>query len=146
MAPEQADLKAVPDARWDVYALGAILYCMLVGKPPHMSEELLRRIEAAPDLPGRLLRYRQWITSHKPPDEHRKVPGVDRALAGIVDRCLAPRPSRRFANVQEVLDAWTRDHVKLDGPCCCWASWAAAAAPGHTAAGCIRRVKSRPMR
>ena len=117
MAPEQADLKAVPDARWDVYALGAILYCMLVGKPPHMGDELLRRIEAAPDLPGRLLRYRQWITSHKPPDEHRKVPGVDRALAAIVDRCLAPRPSKRFANVQEVLDALrTRDQVRARRP------------------------------
>src|SRR5882672_446903 len=29
MAPEQADLKATPDARWDVYALGALLYCLL---------------------------------------------------------------------------------------------------------------------
>ena len=29
MAPEQADLKAVPDARWDVYALGALIYNML---------------------------------------------------------------------------------------------------------------------
>ncbi|MHB8970434.1 MAG: protein kinase domain-containing protein [Pirellulaceae bacterium] len=117
MAPEQADLKAVPDARWDVYALGAILYCMLVGKPPHMSEELLNRIEAAPDLPGRLLRYRQWITSHKLPDDHRKIPGVDRALASIVDRCLAPRPSKRFANVQEIRDALrTRDQVRARRP------------------------------
>ena len=32
MAPEQAHLKqAVPDARWDVYALGALFYCMLTG-------------------------------------------------------------------------------------------------------------------
>lgn len=104
MAPEQADLKAVPDARWDVYALGAILYCMLVGKPPHMNDELLRRIDSAPDLATRLKYYRQWIAGRKA-DEHRKVPGVDRALAWIVDRCLAVRPSKRFANVQEVLDA-----------------------------------------
>ena len=117
MAPEQADLKAVPDARWDVYALGAILYCMLVGKPPHMNEELLRRIEAAADLPSRLTCYRQWISGKKPPDEHRKVPGVDRALAWIVDRCLAARPSKRFANVQEVLDALrARDQARARRP------------------------------
>ncbi len=117
MAPEQADLKAVPDARWDVYALGAILYCMLVGKPPHMNDEFLRRIEAAPDLPTRLKVYRQWIAGKKPPDEHRRVSGVDRALAGIVDRCLATRPSKRFANVQEVLDALqARDQARARRP------------------------------
>jgi len=117
MAPEQADLKAVPDARWDVYALGAILYCMLVGKPPHMNDELLRRIEAASDLPSRLKIYRQWIAARKPPDDHRRVSGVDRALAWIVERCLAPRPSKRFANVQEVLDALrARDQAQARRP------------------------------
>ena len=117
MAPEQADLKALPDARWDVYALGAILYCMLTGKPPHCHEELVQAIEAAPELSSRLRCYRQWITTRKPPDEHRRVPGVDRALASIVDRCLAPRPSRRFANVQEVLDALrARDQARARRP------------------------------
>ena len=105
MAPEQADLDAVPDVRWDVYALGAILYCLLVGTPPYRDEETVRRIETSADLSDRLARYRQEIRSAPPPDEHRRVPGMDRHLAELIDRCLSSDPERRFANVQEVLDA-----------------------------------------
>ena len=105
MAPEQADLHAIPDVRWDVYALGAILYTLLVGAPPHRHDDAVSRIDAAADLEQRLARYRQMLRTAPPPAEHRRVPGVDRALAEIVDRCLACHPEDRFANVQEVLDA-----------------------------------------
>jgi hypothetical protein len=105
MAPEQADLEAVPDVRWDVYALGAILYCLLVGEPPHRSEDSVSQLETARDLTDRLARYRQVIRSSPLPREHRRVPGVDKSLADIVDRCLAPHPRDRFDNVQAVLDA-----------------------------------------
>jgi len=105
MAPEQADLEAMPDARWDVYALGALLYCMLTGSPPHRTPEVVRQLEKAPDLERRLALYRRIIRGDKPPAGHRAVPGVDRALAEIVDRCLSPDPARRYANVQAVLAA-----------------------------------------
>jgi serine/threonine protein kinase len=105
MAPEQADLQAVPDVRWDVYALGAILHCLLTGHPPHKSEGTISQIDTAHDLPERLARYREVITHSPPSTEHRHLRGMDRALADIVDRCLAPQPSQRFSNVQEVLDA-----------------------------------------
>ena len=105
MAPEQADLEAVPDARWDVYALGAILYCMLVGTPPHRDEESVRKMESNADLSDRLARYRQAIRSAPPPAEHRRVQGMDRHLADLIERCLAANPEDRFDNVQEVLDA-----------------------------------------
>jgi hypothetical protein len=105
MAPEQADLNAVPDVRWDVYALGAILYCLLVGLPPHRNDTSVSHIDTAGDLADRLARYRKLITAGGLPTEHRRVAGMDRALADIIDRCLAPHPADRFANVQEVLDA-----------------------------------------
>jgi hypothetical protein len=105
MAPEQADLEAVPDARWDVYALGALLYCMLTGGPPHRTGEAVKQFEQTPHLVRRLKRYRQLIEDSPPPAAHRQVRGVDRALAEIVNRCLAVDPEERYPNVQTVLDA-----------------------------------------
>ncbi|MFO7906314.1 MAG: protein kinase [Pirellulaceae bacterium] len=117
MAPEQASLEAVPDASWDVYALGALFYYLLVGKPPHYSDDVLKQIEEASHLTSRLRVYRQWITTNKPPDEHRRVPGVDRVLAGIIDQCLHPNPKKRFPNVQSVLDTLhARDQARARRP------------------------------
>ena len=105
MAPEQADLKAIPDARWDVYALGALLYCTLTGSPPYRNAEDVDLLDRTVDLDERLAVYRRMIRKSPPPAEHRQTAGVDRALAAIVDRCLAPDPAKRYPNVQAVLDA-----------------------------------------
>lgn len=104
MAPEQADLAAVPDATWDVYALGAILHCMLTGHPPHKSTERISEIEKLDSLEDRLKSYRENIRKAPRPEGHRQSAGVDRALADIIDRCLAVDPRRRYPNAQAVLD------------------------------------------
>src|SRR5262245_39225501 len=83
MAPEQADLEAVPDVRWDVYALGAILYTLLVRTPPHRNADTIGKIDAASALKLRLSRYRHAIRAAPPASEHRRVRGMDRALAEI---------------------------------------------------------------
>ena len=113
MAPEQADLKAVPDARWDVYALGSLLYCMLTGKSPHRTSSVLSEIDSSENLLGRLENYRNAIKKSPLPIEHRQLADVDRELADIVDRCLAVDPEQRFPNVQSVLTALrARDATK----------------------------------
>lgn len=117
MAPEQAMLDAVPDARWDVYALGVILYRMLTGKVPHRNQPLIERIDTAGTLGKRLQHYREAILQDAIPQEHRLRKGVDRQLASIVDCCLAPDPAHRFANVQQVIAALDqRDEVRTRKP------------------------------
>lgn len=105
MAPEQADHEAAPDARWDVYALGALLYCMLLGDPPHRSPQVLADIERGLGLTEKLENYRRLLSRAPLPVQHRRLPGVDRELADIIDRCLQPNPSRRFPNPQAVVSA-----------------------------------------
>ena len=104
MAPEQADLNARPDVRWDVYALGALLHTLLVGYPPHRTNEAIGKIDTATSLAQRLSRYRELIQQAERPTEHRQVHGVDSALADIIDRCLTAEPRERYATVREILD------------------------------------------
>jgi eukaryotic-like serine/threonine-protein kinase len=111
MAPEQADLQATPDARWDVYAAGAILYRMLTGSTPHRDDLTLGQIEKANTLHQRLLTYRQTILDAPPLTAHRTVRGVDRSLAQIISKALAANPDDRYGNVQEILEDLRRREV-----------------------------------
>lgn len=104
MAPEQADLNAVADARWDVYAVGALLFHMLTGHPPYRTPALQKKLEAADSLAGRLVIYQDAIRSFALTREHASVRGVDSRLAAIVDDCLAVDPVERFPNAQAILD------------------------------------------
>lgn len=117
MAPEQADLEALPDARWDVYAVGAMFYQMITGEPPFHSDELRNQLEAAGSLPERLRIYRSAISVQKTVTKHRRLRGVDPHLADIIDRCLEVDPARRLPNAQAIRDELdSRDRQRTRRP------------------------------
>ena len=105
MAPEQAELSMVPDVRWDVYALGAILYRMVTGKLPYLTPESSQSLASQESVDKRLQTYRQLLQTSDVPLEHYHVAGVDPSLRQIIDRCLAIDPKHRYPNVQSVLHA-----------------------------------------
>lgn len=105
MAPEQADAVAAPDARWDVYALGAIFYRMVTGIAPFDAEEFHARLTELREVSSRLDLYRRHVRAAAKPKAHRSVAGMDRELADIIDRCLETNPQKRFPNPQAVLGA-----------------------------------------
>jgi hypothetical protein len=104
MAPEQADLThAIPDTRWDVYGLGALFYAMVTGRPPREDAAMRDELASTAELGHRLRRYREGVRNGPPPTGHHRLPGMDRPLARIVDRCLDLDPDRRPHDAGAVL-------------------------------------------
>ncbi|MDX2086442.1 MAG: serine/threonine-protein kinase [Kofleriaceae bacterium] len=93
MAPEQARGDE-SDERTDIYALGALLYTLLTGKPPHhgrTTEELLDHVAAGRRIPIM-----------------EREPGVPAELATIVEHAMAHERKDRFASAKELADELRR--------------------------------------
>src|SRR5258708_6695907 len=91
MAPEQASGQSRgvgPTA--DVYALGAILYEMLTGRPPFKGTTMLETLEQ-----GR---------TREPVPLRQLQPGIPRDLETLCLKCLQKEPERRYATAQAAAD------------------------------------------
>jgi serine/threonine protein kinase len=91
MAPEQAEGKtgAIGPA-CDVYALGAILYEALTGRPPFQAETILETLRR--------------VTSEEPRPPRRIRPAIPRDLEAVCLKCLEKHPARRYASAEALAD------------------------------------------
>jgi serine/threonine protein kinase len=99
MAPEQAEGRSADISKaTDVYALGAILYALLAGRPPFVGETKLKILER--------------VRSAQPIPPSRLRPEVPFWLEAICLTCLEKSPSRRFSSAQALaddLERWLRN-------------------------------------
>ena len=88
MSPEQAAADPHIDHRSDIYAVGAMAYELLTGRPPFVGatpqQVLAAHVTEAPDPVG------------------KRRPGIPAPLEALVMRCLAKRPADRWQTAGEL--------------------------------------------
>ncbi|WP_197442478.1 serine/threonine protein kinase [Lignipirellula cremea] len=102
MSPEQAQGEE-PDARSDIYSLGAVAFYLLAGEPPFKYEKLIKVMIAH--------------ATESPPMLTDMAPDTPQDLEAVVMRCLQKSPEDRYQSTEELITAleqceaarqWTR--------------------------------------
>jgi WD40 repeat protein len=90
MAPEQArGAKGIGPAT-DIYALGAVLYDLLTGRPPFRGASLMETLDQ--------------VMNHEAVPPRRLQPTVPLDLETICLRCLSKEPARRYGSAAALAD------------------------------------------
>jgi WD40 repeat protein/serine/threonine protein kinase len=110
LSPEQAaGRNAEIGPASDIYAIGALLYELLTGRPPFMANSLQET----------LLRIRDA----EPISPRAQNPAVDREIETICLKCLEKEPQRRYVSADALaqeLERWLRREPIQARPCSTW--------------------------
>ena len=104
MSPEQVSGQSGDiDARADVYSLGAVLYEVLAGQPPHLVRSLP------------LAQAARIIHEQRPKPLRSINPAVPREVAAIVEKCLDKQRESRFQTASELSAALAGTETATSG-------------------------------
>jgi serine/threonine-protein kinase len=93
MAPEQAAGRSDTDHRVDIYALGTILYEMIVGKVPHKGQSMVQTVAM------------QMLDPVIPPSERRPDVKVPAELEALIMKALQKKRENRFESMSDLQTA-----------------------------------------
>lgn len=107
MSPEQASGESRPDARSDIYSLGAVAYYLLAGEPLFSGMNAMKIMIAH--------------VSKEPVPLIERNASLPEDLSAIVMRCLQKNPQDRFQDAESLREAladcrdagnWTREQAR----------------------------------